>query len=136
MEYKDLIQKIAKMHHYYTNGVSVCSNDCPLRKSSGVCKSSHSMIYLVGLLDEIERTVAEWKKPVDWEAISERAKTEDIKVFVWNDDKTKRRKRYFYRYDPANSSFPFIAVDDGRTRWTSNDATGWKHAELVNEELT
>lgn len=72
-----------------------------------------------------------------WEAISERAKTEDIKVLAWDDGDEEKTRGYLSAYD-ADRLLPFAIFMDGRTRWTAKlDRCGepyavpHQHAQII-----
>lgn len=138
MEYKEMIKKIAKICDYH-DGKCLSRGGCPLYMTNGGCMAGRSAMELAArpnILDDIDRIVTEWKKPVDWESVSERAKTEDIKVLVWDDDPSNKLTRYLASYDSRFKMFG--AFNGGKTRWSSscynNDVTLWKHAELVEDD--
>lgn len=140
MEYKEMIKKIAKMCDYYAH----CNSPeiCPLQGAAHECRANHSPQYLVfdpKELDEVERIVTEWEKPVDWEAIAERAKTEDIKVLVWEDEPDDKFPRYFALYNTRGDKYDgkkFGVFANGATRWSNapHSTSWWSHAELVEED--
>lgn len=136
-----MIKKIAKMCDYYES----CNGDskCPLSMAGWRCMAMHSPMYLAtesNELDEVERIVTEWEQPVDWEAISERAKTEDVKVLVWDDDPDNKFPRYLASYNAHGNEYDgskFETFSNGATRWSVQAYIGtswWKHAELVEED--